>query len=178
MQAAPLGSCLRDELPSRDAIFLRSDGAGGIIGRQYVHAGQLRVVREPAEIITVLGTCVAVCLWDPQRGVGGMNHYLLPHVLTGTVASPRFGSCAFATLVREVTASGGRRSHLLAKVFGGMQSRFRAGGDDDLGRANAALALSLLDEAGIPIVASDIGGERGRKLVFCIPAGQAFVQYL
>ena len=28
---------------------------------------------------TILGSCVAVCMYDPVQNVGGLNHYLLPH---------------------------------------------------------------------------------------------------
>ncbi len=151
--------------------------AGPDLARHYLHAGQLVVVREPAEVTTILGTCVAICLWDGARGVGGVNHYLLPQLVNGSVASPRFGSYAFKALVEELGRVGGPHLDLRAKIFGGMQATMRAV-HEDLGAANAELAVRLCQEAGIPVVARDVGGERGRKLIFRVPSGEAWVKYL
>lgn len=147
----------------------------GALPRHYVHAGQLLVLREPGEITTILGTCVAVCLWDRERGIGGINHYLLPQLVNGSTASARFGLHAFHALLAEVRRQGG--AHLQAKVFGGMQARMRSL-RDDLGKSNSDLAFRLLHEARIPVLAQDVGGERGRKLIFRVPTGEAWVRYL
>ncbi len=145
--------------------------------KHYLHAGQLVVVREPAELTTILGTCVAVCLWDEARCLGGMNHFLLPQLVGGSAASPRFGPHAFEALLEWLRREGGPGLRLQAKVFGGMQATMRAV-HDDLGEANAEVALRLCDEAGIPVVAKDVGGQRGRKLIFRVPSGEAWVKYL
>src|SRR5512142_301703 len=71
----------------------------------YLHAGDLVVASSPTAIGTILGSCVAVCLWDPDTGVGGMNHYLLPfHV--EREKSARFGSVAIPRLLEEVVTAG------------------------------------------------------------------------
>lgn len=172
----PKGSNLATAVDTRMDIV---DGAGDAppeLVRHYVHAGQLVTVSDPAEITTILGTCVAVCLWDPERGVGGLNHYLLPHPVNGAIASPRFGLPAIKGLIAEVRRLGSG-PRLSAKVFGGMQSRMRSI-HDDLGRANADLAFRVLQDEGIPVLARDTGGEHGRKLIFRVPSGEAWVKYL
>ena len=89
-------------------------------GRQqvYLHAGDLVIANRPTAIVTILGSCVAVCLWDATARVGGVNHYLLPfHV--EREKSPRFGSIAIPRLLEEVVAAGADPNRLQAKVFGG-----------------------------------------------------------
>ena len=145
--------------------------------RVYLHAGQLHVAAVPTAITTVLGSCVSVCLYDPIAKVGGMNHYLLPlHVERDR--SPRFGTVAVPALVEAVVKAGGTRSALVAKVFGGASVIGSLGKGRRLGDENAALALRLLEEAGIPVLDQDVGGQRGRKLVFIVDEGTAWVRQL
>lgn len=143
----------------------------------YLHAGDLVIAREPTAIVTILGSCVSVCLWDPAAGVGGVNHYLLPfHV--EREKSPRFGSVAIPRLVEEVVLAGADPRRLQAKVFGGASvigafSRARRLGDD-----NAVLAVESLTTLGIPILERDVGGTKGRKLVFHSDDGAAWIRLL
>ncbi len=86
--------------------------------QHYLHAGQIVASAVPAAITTIVGSCVAVCLFDPVAGVGGMNHYLLP-LPVQREWSPRFGNVAIAELLRAVLDRGARRDRIQAKVFGG-----------------------------------------------------------
>lgn len=143
----------------------------------YLHAGQLVVSAEPAAITTVLGSCVAVCLFDPDTGIGGMNHFLLPlHV--ERERSPRFGTVAIPMLIDGLLEAGARRGSLRAKLFGGgsILDAFRRAGR--LGEENAALAIQLLAEAGIPVLEKDLGGRVGRKVIFHTDDGSAWVRSL
>ncbi len=143
----------------------------------YLNAGQLAVAQHPTAIVTVLGSCVAVCLWDPGSRVGGVNHFLLPHHVERE-RSPRFGNVAVPRLVEEVVRAGASRAGLVAKVFGGASVLAPLASARRLGEENAALALHLLDEARIPVLDRDVGGERGRKLVFVSDEGTAWVKLL
>lgn len=143
----------------------------------YLHAGQLAVAAEPTAIVTVLGSCVAVCLWDPGSRVGGVNHFLLPHHVERE-RSARFGNVAVPQLVDAVVRAGATRSGLVAKVFGGACVLGGIAHARRLGAENAALALHLLEEARIPVLDTDVGGERGRKLVFVSDEGTAWVKLL
>jgi chemotaxis protein CheD len=142
----------------------------------YLHAGQVYASAEPSSVVTVLGSCVAVCLFDPAARVGGMNHYLLP-LETTRERSARFGNFAIRRLLEEVLALGARRGGLHAKVFGGA-SVVRALEGRSLGGDNADLALRLLREAGVPILEQDVGGQKGRKLIFHTDDGSAWVRHL
>jgi chemotaxis protein CheD len=139
--------------------------------------GQIVASREPTLISTILGSCVAVCLFDPEQGIGGMNHFMLPHAPGSPHFSARFGAVACERLVEEIVVLGGERRNLIAKVFGGacVLESLRGSGAH-LGQKNFEVASAVLARHGIPIAAHEIGGARGRKLVFVTDTGAAWVQ--
>ena len=143
----------------------------------YLHAGQLVVSPRPTAVVTVLGSCVAVCLHDPVARVGGVNHFLLPHHVERE-RSPRFGTVAVPELLSQLLQAGARHDALTAKVFGGSNVIGAMSRGRRLGEENAALALRLLAEAHIPVLFQDVGGSRGRKLVFLTDEGTAWVRQL
>ena len=138
--------------------------------RRYLQPGQLLVSAQPAAITTILGSCVAVCLWEPHRGIGGMNHFMLP---MGSAASPRFGPAAMEQLVTRMRDAGARLPLLRARVFGGACMFDEMQSADHLGRKNAAVALEYLKRRCIEVVQTDVGGNRGRKLIFNTDEGSA-----
>jgi chemotaxis protein CheD len=144
----------------------------------YLQPGEVFASAEPTRITTILGSCVAVCLWDPDTAVGGMNHYLMPYRIRRAEANDRFGVVAIPILIERLTELGAYRSRLSAKVFGGACVIGNRQREDHLGLQNARLALELLDQEGITVVAQDVGGTRGRKLLFHTDEGSAWVKLL
>lgn len=145
--------------------------------RAYLLPGQLHVSAEPCQIKTILGSCVAICLWDKRRSAGGMNHFLLPKSREGQQVSLRFADEATRVLLDQLRGLGCRPPNLRAKVFGGaaiLQSRDRYGAS--LGAQNVAAALQLMRDAGIPVIAQETGGAMGRKIVFNTDDGVAWSQ--
>ncbi len=132
--------------------------------RFYLYPGGLWAEQGSAIITTVLGSCVSVCLWDPNAGVGGINHFILPR--GGSVLSARYGSHALPMLLESVVALGARREKVLAAVFGGASVLAGESAAPRLGARNVAEALDFLQRADIPIVRQDVGGHLGRKLTF------------
>lgn len=146
----------------------------GAESKVYLAPGRLYASSRPERITTILGSCVAVCLFDAWQRVGGMNHFLLPR---GLPPSSRFGESAVPLLVREVLALGAHHSRLRAKVFGGacVLQAFRTD-TLSLGTRNVEAAREALHEAGIPVVGEDVGGLYGRRLVFDNQTGSAWVR--
>jgi chemotaxis protein CheD len=144
----------------------------------YLQPGQLFVSQRPASVTTILGSCVAVCLWDPFRRAEGMNHFVLPDVLGAGPASPRFADEAVSRLIAKLVALGSAPSHLEAKLFGGACVLHGERTGPHLGARNVAAARRLLEAAGIVVMAEDVGGSRGRKLVFQTDDGVALVRPL
>ena len=143
----------------------------------YMHAGQLVIATEPTQITTILGSCVAVCVWDPVSRVGGMNHFMLPFDGGPPMSTPRYAKHATATLLVDVALAGARLPRIKAKIFGGacVMEAFRIGGRD-LGGQNVEVARQLLSAARIAVVAEDVGGNHGRKLIFRTDTGEAIVK--
>ena len=145
----------------------------------YLHSGQIHVSAEPCSITTILGSCVAVCMWDALQAVGGATHYLLPNRVSGHNASVRFGNCAIDQLLSGLLKMGARRNNLQAKVFGGacIFAGFR-NLEEQLGSKNVQVAVQMLDEAAIPVITHDVGGPQGRKLIFNTDSGDAWIKLL
>lgn len=154
-------------------------GPGGHTAH-YLHPGQLLAAKTPHAVSTILGSCVAVCLWDRRLGQGGINHFLLPDWTNGSgAASPRFGNVALEELIERILEMGSRREDLAAKVFGGacvLESFRRREGH--LGSANVALARRFLAQVGIQVVAEDVEGTRGRRVMYHTDTGDAWVKLL
>jgi len=144
----------------------------------YVEPGQLLVSTEPCTLRTILGSCVSVCLHDPELRMGGMNHFMLPRALSPDEQSFRHGDRALASLVSRLERLGSERRRLSASVFGG--ARVLAGMSDvmHLGRRNAEYALDWLAEAGIPVVTSELLGNHGRRLDFNVDSGATSIRML
>jgi chemotaxis protein CheD len=132
----------------------------------YVHPGHLHVGRGDERVTTILGSCVAVCLHDPAAGIGGLNHFLLPYSTSDGESSTRYARPAVERLVDLMLREGARASRLRASVIGGARVLSAFPDADHLGLRNAAAANALLASMRIPVMSSDIGGDRGRKLLF------------
>jgi len=146
---------------------------------RYLHPGEIHASGHPTRVTTILGSCVAVCLIDPRRHVAGLNHFLLPHAPTASHGSVRYGDVAIDVLVRRLLALGATRDGLIAKLFGGANV-LHAFTDEarHIGAANVELARTMLERHGIPLVAEDVGGTRGRKVVFSVPDGAAWIKVI
>lgn len=145
----------------------------------YLYPGELFASSEPYAVTTILGSCVAVCLWDPVLRVGGINHYLLPFYPGGGPFSPRFGNVAVQHLIEKLLNLGSVQRSLQAKVFGG-GCVFEAFGETHhhVGMKNVEVARTVLDSQGVPVVEDDVGGRKGRKLVFHVDDGTTRVEPL
>jgi chemotaxis protein CheD len=145
--------------------------------RAYLLPGQLHVSADPCQIRTILGSCVAICLWDSHQHIGGMNHFLLPASSEGHPATTRFAGVATKTLLDKLRALGCRVPHLEAKIFGG-SSMFQKQGRiaASLGTQNVATALELMRNAEIPVVVQETGGTRGRKIMLNTDDGVVWCQ--
>jgi chemotaxis protein CheD len=117
---------------------------------------------------TVLGSCVAACLHDPVRRIGGMNHFLLPDDGDGT--DMRYASAAMERLVNELLKNGAERDQLEAKLFGGARIMPNL---PDIGRRNAESALAFLRNEGIPCRSQSLGGNQARRVRFWPATGRA-----
>ena len=126
-------------------------------------------------ITTLLGSCVATCLWDPVAGTGGMNHILLPDGRGSEIQSQSHGTNAMELLINALLKRGADRGRLQAKLFGGARM---IEGLSNIGEANAIFARDFCDREGITCIASSLGGTQGRRVQFWPASGRARQQML
>lgn len=143
--------------------------------------GEFFVTGSNMLIVTVLGSCVSACIRDPQAGVGGMNHFMLPDARQSEgdllSTSARYGTYAMEVLINSVLKAGGRRERLEAKVFGGGQvlQGFMV---SNVGEQNASFVRHFLQLEGIPVVAQDLLDIYPRKVYFFPQTGRVMVRKL
>ena len=148
----------------------------GSASPHFLHAGQIFVSGEGASIALILGSCVGVCVWDSESGIGGATHFMLPAWDGKGVQSPRYGNVAISMLLKKLLDAGANRAHLRAKVFGGgcLFDSLRepnACKEQHLGGRNVEMALDLLGKARIQVVCSEVGLHRGQRVVFRTDTG-------
>ena len=146
--------------------------------RYTVFAGQFLITSVPALLTTVLGSCIAVCLWDKENHIGGINHYLLPGTPDDDTGDPTRGMAATHMLVRSMLNRRVKLENLEAKVFGGCNSLYKSSDVFRIGKRNSEIAFEILDHYGIPVAAQHVGGGHGRKIVFNTATGKVRMRLL
>ena len=140
----------------------------------FVLGGEVVELEIPCELVTILGSCVSVCLWDRKRREGGMNHFLLPETVNDA-KSLHGGIAATRILIRSMLQKSVTKN-LEAQIFGGANRFFSDESFLNVGKQNVVAAKVALEEAGIPIVHQDTGGVPGRQLYFNTQTGIGVVQ--
>ena len=146
--------------------------------------GEYYVTRSAESISTVLGSCISACIRDPQLGIGGMNHFMLPedresgsgswNTADGG-ASNRYGSYAMESLINELLKLGARRDRLEVKLFGGGRVLPSM---TDVGVRNIAFAQSYLKIEGLTVAAQDVGDVYPRRIMYFPATGIVLLKHL
>ncbi|TSE36236.1 chemoreceptor glutamine deamidase CheD [Tepidimonas charontis] len=137
--------------------------------------GEYFVSDEDILIMTVLGSCIAACIWDSRLRIGGMNHFMLPEGAGDT--SGRYGSYAMELLINELIKRGSTREYMQAKVFGGA-AVISGMTTMNVGERNTQFVLDYLATERIPVVSKDVMDIYPRKVVFFPVTGKAMVKRL
>lgn len=148
---------------------------------KFLNVGQGGIFECPTMAHTVLGSCVSVTFFVPSRCLAGIFHALLPRAeeyrLHDQDTSPyKFVDTAIRTIFARLDRRGITRTEIECKVFGGASALFAE--EMSVGRRNVETAFNTLAELGLRVAASNVGGERGRKIVFATGTGEIFVKLL
>lgn len=138
---------------------------------QHVPPGGIVLVRDGTTLVAVAGPGVAVCFWNESHEVACLAHFAEPSTYDPARATARYGNVALPTavsLVREVVGA----SEVEAQIFGGA---FQEEGDRTMSEANIEMARRILSAKGVRIVSEDVGGRKGRKIVFQGSSGHVAV---
>jgi chemotaxis protein CheD len=131
----------------------------------FLNPGELIFTKNPIRIKTVLGSCVAVTLYDKVNKFGGMVHFLLPESSNRSI-STKYGDIAIPTLLNKFIKEGSKKQFLEATITGGAFIIFDESEIFFIGDRNIEIAQQLLRQNDIRVVATNTGGERGRRVVF------------
>jgi chemotaxis protein CheD len=144
----------------------------------YLKPGELTVNETPAEVWTVLGSCVSVTLYSPQQLVGAICHAMLPH--GGENGNFKYVDRALSYMLDHFDRCCVKRTEIVVKVFGGadMFEVNAASKILTIGRQNLVATQGILLRNRLHVTAKDIGGSRGRKLFFYPHSGEVFVKRL
>ena len=149
------------------------------LSRIRIDIGGLHVGKEPQILDTVLGSCIAACLYDPVAGVGGMNHFMLPEGIDpGNPTSTRYGVNAMELLIGELMKLGGERKRFQAKIFGGGHVLNIRESLDGVPQRNIDFTRQFLAAEQISIVKEDVGGYHPRRILFYTHTGRVFMKRL
>lgn len=140
--------------------------------KKIITQGEHYVSADPEiAISTILGSCVACCLWDPLAKVGGMNHILLANSRHSSSDAPdSMGVNAMEVMINEMLKLGASRDRLMAKAFGGAQM---ISGLSEIGPANCVFARNFLRNEAIECVSESLGGTQARHVIFFPTTGAA-----
>ncbi len=137
----------------------------------HVLQGEYRLSNRPEDMFTtLLGSCVAACIYDPVAGVGAMNHFLLPGGALNDPASLRYGVNSMEQMINALLKHRADRRRLEAKIFGGGRM---LPGLRNIGQENVDFARWFLQGENIRCVGESVGGTQGRKVRFWPHTGQA-----
>jgi chemotaxis protein CheD len=143
--------------------------------RVFLTPGCLYCSAEPTVVTTVLGSCVAISLWEDEQRCGGVNHFLLPY--TGTnEPSLYYGDYSTDRLIERMLRLGCDPTKLQAKVFGGASVLPVNAQENHVGARNVEFAFNRLAELGIPVVASCTGGQAGLLIRLATESGVVLVR--
>jgi chemotaxis protein CheD len=132
----------------------------------FLYPAAIFASKTPHLVTTILGSCVAICLYDPTLRIGGINHYMLPLWNGQGLASPKYGNIAIEKLLDKMYSFGCIKTNLRAKVFGGGEVIQTNVTQFNIGARNIKLAMEMLEDLRIPIIGSSVGGKLGRKILF------------
>lgn len=140
----------------------------------------------PAQVRTILGSCVTVTMHCPILKIGGITHSLLPFPLPGTKGMPpghhgRYVNSSVQYIFNQMLSRGANRHRLEVKIFGGGQMLLPVPGKPvqerlNIGRRNVETALKTIQELGLTVTATDVGGNQGRKLLFFPHRGDVWIK--
>lgn len=129
-----------------------------------VGMGQAAAGGASLRLTAVLGSCLGVALYHRRLHLGAMSHVVLPDSTGRDAAPAKFADTAIPHMLELLKQQGAPTGSLVAKIAGGA-CMFGATGPMQIGQANAEAVRGILKTLRIPVLAEDVGGTKGRRVV-------------
>ncbi|NLK62150.1 MAG: chemotaxis protein CheD [Fusobacteria bacterium] len=139
------------------------------IKKYFLQPGYIFITKEPYIIETVLGSCVALCLWDKINKIGAMNHYIYPECNDIKKQTAKYGNVSLNHMIKMYIKDGGILDNTIAYAFGGAKNIYLS---SLVGDSNVEIVNRVLGKYQIKLSAYDFGGIRGRKVTFNTENGE------
>jgi chemotaxis protein CheD len=141
---------------------------------------EIGISTAPDILRTILGSCVGVCLYEPESKTGGISHIMLPAYKASSTVKEKYADTAIPLLIGKFEEMGLERKKIVAKVIGGatMFKLSENSSMSQIGKNNSAKAVEILNEHNIEIAAQDIGGDFGRTIDFYLDTGTIKIKSL
>lgn len=137
----------------------------------FLHPGYICTADDGKVIKTVLGSCVAVCLWDRVKKTGGMNHYVYPRS-SKSERTAKYGDLSLPYMLKMILRAGSKKEDLIAHIIGGADNLSLS---TKIGEQNYKLARKFLEKHKIHVASEDVGGSIGKKVVFDTSTGEVLI---
>ncbi len=141
---------------------------------------EIGISTAPDILRTILGSCVGICLYEPDSKTGGISHIMLPTYKSTSSSKEKYADTAIPLLIKKLEEKGARRNNIVAKVIGGatMFKLSENSAMSKIGKNNSSKAVEILEKHNIEIIARDIGGNYGRTIDFYLDTGMIKVKSL
>lgn len=152
----------------------------------FLHPGEVIYSRNPIVVSTVLGSCLSVIMYSPEKKFGGISHCQLPDCKSGrgccySCSDPyKFTSCTFHKMIEKFEINGIDKKYIDVKIFGAADVLYATEGNrlDSIGRQNIKSAEEQIKSHNLKLVTSDVGGKTGRRIYFLPNTGEIFLTRL
>jgi two-component system, chemotaxis family, protein-glutamate methylesterase/glutaminase len=147
--------------------------------KKFLLPGEYHVTQKPMNIVTVLGSCVSVCLYNQTRGIAGMNHFIFPYSENvSALERGRYGNSSNSLIANSLFAVDPNRSNYIAKIYGGATPMLNSNIelDNQIGARNIEAAEAFLKSEGILIREKIVGSKRGYRIYFDTSNGDVKVE--
>jgi len=145
-----------------------------------VNLGEVAVAIDDSVVLTCLGlgSCVAICVYDPISRVGGMAHVVLPNSNGSGNNSSKYANVAVPTLLDKMYQKGALKNRINAKITGGAQMVTKVAVGENIGEKNTIAVKTLLSEYHIKLTGEEVGGNRGRSVWLHVNQGKVLVRQI
>ena len=148
----------------------------------FVKIAEMKVIQEPGILKTVVGSCIALCIWDKVKKIGGMVHIMMPRSKNGApISKGKYADTAVHALYDEMVNRDCKKHHLVASIIGGASvfgNQLAVNGKKTIGTQNFETAKEMIQQYQIPIQTVEVGGTFGRRVVFDCALGNITVTML
>ena len=149
----------------------------------YLGPGEFHLSKEPEVVVTVLGSCIAIIMQNTEKQICAVSHCVMPDYGTYSNNNPgdskyKYVDSAIHQMIKILNKANVEKNEITVKLFGGSEQLNEKRKNVSIGKQNVLTAIDILFEEGLQIVASDVGGNDGRKIFISTQTGDVYLSRL